>query len=65
MSIDQAYISKARALQILRRDGDFTETQARIVLNNSHGQRFDGEDYYPLGYISKRAKQNAEAKVSK
>lgn len=53
---DETYISEASALRILMQDGDYSESQARIILNHSLKQRFDGSDYYPLKYISKRAK---------
>lgn len=56
---DQTYISEAAALRILRERGDFTDSQARIVLAHSLKQSFDGATYYPMSYIYKRAKANA------
>jgi hypothetical protein len=53
------YISEAAAMRVLMRDGDFCASQARIVLTHSRKQSFDGTDYYPMGYIYKRAKDNA------
>lgn len=56
---DEIFISEAKALGILTRDGDFTESQARIVLMHSRQQSYDGATYYPATYISKRARDNA------
>lgn len=55
---DEIYIIEAKALQILMSDGDFTESQARIVLSHSLKQSFDGATYYPAAYIAKRAADN-------
>lgn len=56
---DEVFISEAKALQILTGDGDFTESQARIVLMHSRKQDYSGATYYPATYISKRAHDNA------
>lgn len=56
---DSTYISEAAALRILRQEGDFTESQARIVLLHSRKQSMAGADYYPMRYIYKRARDNA------
>ncbi len=53
------YIPERRAMSILQRDGDFTESQARIVLMHSKRQAYDGKDMYPLTYIADRARNNA------
>jgi hypothetical protein len=40
-------------------DGDFSEAQARIVLNHSRQQVYEGRTMYPVTYISKRARDHA------
>ena len=53
---DSMYIRENIALSILMVDGDYSESQARIILGHSLKQEFDGETYYPADYIAKRAK---------
>ena len=60
MMSDETFISEAAAMRILLQDGDYTESQARIILNHSRKQSFDGAAYYPLSYISKRARDSAK-----
>ena len=56
---DETFISEAAAMRILRQEGDFTESQARIVLNHSRKQAMGGGTYYPMTYVYKRAAANA------
>lgn len=56
---DAIYIEERKAMRILMGVGDFTESQARIVLGHSLKQDFGGATYYPLTYIEKRAADNA------
>ena len=58
--MDEMHIHESRAMSILRQEGDFTENQARIVLLHSRKESYNGATYYPMGYIYKRAKDNAE-----
>lgn len=48
-------ISENRAMMILCREGDFTESQARIVLMHS---RREAGPLYPSEYVYKRAREN-------
>lgn len=57
--MSDTYISEAAAMRILTQDGDFHESQARIVLGHSRKQSMDGATYYPMTYIYKRATENA------
>jgi hypothetical protein len=57
---DEIYIHEARALRILMSEGDYAESQARIILAHSRQQLFGTETYYPASYIAKRARQGAE-----
>lgn len=50
-----SWISENRALQILCREGDFTENQAAIVL--MHARRETGPLFDSI-YIYKRAREN-------
>lgn len=54
--MDEAYISEAAALRILRQEGDYTESQARIILGHSRKRDMFGGTYYPMAYIYKRAR---------
>ena len=56
---DETYISEHAAMQVLTRDGDFTHGQAAIVLLHSKKQGVSGANYYPMGYVYKRANANA------
>lgn len=56
---DETFISEPAAMRILRHDGDFTDCQARIVLNHSRKQSIGGDSYYPMRYVYKRARDNA------
>ena len=56
---DEIFISETQAMRVLRQQGDFTESQARIVLGHSRKQTIMGETYYPATYIGKRAAENA------
>lgn len=53
---DATYISERAALRILMQEGDYTESQARIILGHSKKQAAMGATYYPMDYIYKRAR---------
>lgn len=55
----ETYINKARAMSILTGAGDFTPTQAEIVLMHSRKQARNGQTMYPAAYIMERARENA------
>lgn len=57
---DETYIAEHRAIALLMA-ADYTETQARCILTHSKKQSFGGGTYYPLAYITKRAKESANA----
>jgi len=57
--MSDTYISEAAAMRILMQEGDFHESQARIVLGHSRKQSFSGGTYYPMTYVYKRARDNA------
>jgi len=52
---DETFISERQALSVLMQDGDYTESQARIILGHSRKMAYDGGNYYPMSYIYKRA----------
>ncbi len=54
-----AYMSERAAMRVLVSQGDYHESQARIVLAHSKRQLFDGVNYYPVAYIHRRAADNA------
>lgn len=56
---DEIYISEDRALHILIQQGDYTESQARIILGHSLKQSYDGRTFYPARYIAMRAKRES------
>jgi hypothetical protein len=56
---EETWISEGAAFAMLRREGDYTEGQARIILGHSRRKAMFGGDYYPLGYIAKRAREGA------
>jgi len=55
---DETFISENAALHILMGQGDFTHSQARIVLAHSRKQGMGGAIYYPMAYIYMRADAN-------
>lgn len=56
---DDTYINEQAALHILITQGDYTESQARIILMHSLAKEIDGASYYPSRYIHQRAERRA------
>lgn len=54
--MSDTYISESAAMRILQQEGDYSADQAKIILNHSRKQTFDGATYYPMSYVYKRAK---------
>lgn len=53
----QIYINESCAISILRSNG-LTENQVKTILLRSPKQTYDGQNMYPVTYISEQAKDN-------
>lgn len=51
---DAIYIRESIALAMLMVDGDYSESQARIILSHSLKQTIGDCTYYPATYIANR-----------